>query len=204
MALVGLKLVTLGLVDNKTQKLIADADAGLSASGIVAIDSKMLGTKTANVTGLSGSTTKVPGNNVVQDVMVGPSAPAVAFNFNNLDILIKNKILGMVSDGKGGYTFGGSIPNTAVLIESQTLDRKNSVFFGFGRGIMSAPSQNIATDTDTAQTREDDNVTYTALTTDAFNGEPYKLYYTGDPKFDKANMMKEVFGGYVDPTATKR
>ena len=62
---------------------------------------------------------------------------------------------------------------------------------------MKLPTQNVATDTDTAQTRQDDHVTYNALSAIAFNNEPFKKYYTGDSAFDKVNMYKEVFGGYV-------
>ena len=62
---------------------------------------------------------------------------------------------------------------------------------------MQEPTQNVATDTDNAQTRQDDHVTYNALSAIAFGNEPFKKYYTGDSKFDKANMYKEVFGGYV-------
>ena len=73
MAIVGLKMVTLALVDDN-QKLIKGAD-GLSESGIIEIDDKMWGSKTANITNLEGSVTKVPGNNKVQDVYTAPGAP---------------------------------------------------------------------------------------------------------------------------------
>ena len=188
MAIVGLKMVTLALVD-ENQKLLKGAE-GLSASGIIEVDDTMFGTKTANITNLEGSVTKVPGNNKVQDVYTAPGAPQVAFDF-------KQKLKGYKSDGKGGYVYQGHKPHVAVLIESETLDRKHSVFFGFGDGIFQETSQNVGTDTDSAQTRSDDNMTYNALTTQAFGDEPHKIYYSGDSSFDKANMMKEVFGGYT-------
>lgn len=50
MAIVGLKMVTLALVDDN-QKLIKGAE-GLSESGIIEIDDKMWGSKTANITNL--------------------------------------------------------------------------------------------------------------------------------------------------------
>lgn len=196
MAIVGLKMVKLALVDPKTQQLIK-GDSGLSADGVIAIDSKMLGTRTANISNLEGQATKISGNNSVQDVMVAPGSPTVAFDFNNLDFEIKQKILGFKADEKGGYVKQEDKPHVAVLIESETLDRKNSVFFGFANGIMQEPTQNVATDTDTSQTRQDDNMTYNALSAIAFGGEPVKKYYSGNSKFDKANMYKEVFGGYV-------
>ncbi|MCW1017094.1 phage tail protein [Streptococcus anginosus] len=195
MAIVGLKMVTLALVDDN-QKLIKGAE-GLSESGIIEIDDKMWGSKTANITNLEGSVTKVPGNNKVQDVYTAPGAPQIAFDFNNLDFDVKQKVKGYKSDGKGGYVYQGFKPHVAVLIESQTLDRKHSVFFGFGDGIFQETTQNVGTDTDTAQTRQDDNMTYNALTTQAFGDETHKIYYSGTSNFSKENMLKEVFGGYT-------
>lgn len=200
MAIVGLKMVTLGLVDPKTQQLLK-GEQGLSATGIVEIDSSMLGTKTANISNLEGSATKVSGNNAVQDVMFAPGSPAVALDFNNLDFEIKQKVLGFVSDKKGGYTFSGDKPHVAMLIESETLDRKHSIYFGFANGIMQETTQNVATDTDTAQTRQGDNMTYNALSATAFGGEPIKKYYSGADGFQEANMLKEVFGGYTATVA---
>lgn len=195
MAIVGLKMVTLALVDDN-QKLIKGAE-GLSETGLVEIDDSMFGTKTANITNLEGSVTKVPGNNKVQDTYTAPGAPQVAFDFNNLTFDLKQKLKGYKADGKGGYAYQGHKPHVAVLIESQTLDRKNSVFFGFGDGIFQETTQNVGTDTDTAQTRQDDNMTYNALTTQAFGDETHKVYYSGASNFSKENMLKEVFGGYT-------
>lgn len=200
MAIVGLKMVTLALVDPKTQQLIKGTN-GLSESGIVEVGSEMLGTKTANISNLEGSATKVSGNNAVQDVLIGPGSPTVALDFNNLDFEVKQKVLGFVSDSKGGYTLSGDKPHVALLIETETLDRKNSIYFGFANGIMQETAQNVATDTDTAQTRQDDNMTYNALSAKVFNGEPFKKYFSGASGFDKANMFKEVFGGYTSTAA---
>lgn len=196
MAIVGLKMVTLALVDAKTQQLIK-GDQGLSESGIIEVDSSMLGTKTANISNLEGSATKISGNNAVQDVLIAPGSPTVALDFNNLDFELKQKVLGFVSDEKGGYTLSGDKPHVAMLIESETLDRQHSIYFGFANGIMQENAQNVATDTDTAQTRNDDNMTYNALSAKAFGGEPIKKYYSGASGFQEANMLKEVFGGYI-------
>lgn len=197
MAVVGLKMVTVALVDPITQKLITGTE-GLSETGIVEIDDKMLGTKTANISGLEGSATKIPGNNKVQDVMIAPGSPTVAFDFNNLDFAVKQKMLGFKSDNKGGYVMTGAKPHVAVLVETESLDRKNSIYFGFANGIMQETAQNIATDTDTAQTRNDDNMTYNALSAIAFGGEPIKKYNSGDEQFSKSDMLKDVLGGYTE------
>ena len=195
MAIVGLKMVTLALVDAKTQNLITGAQ-GLSETGVIEVDSSMLGTKTANISNMEGQATKIPGNNAVQDVLIGPGSPTVALDFNSLDFEVKQKLLGFKSDSKGGYVMQGDKPHVALLIETETLDRKNSIYFGFANGIMQENAQNVATDTDTAQTRNDDNMTYNALSAKAFNGEPLKKYFSGADGFQKADMLKEVFGGY--------
>ena len=196
MAIVGLKMVTLALVNPKTQQIIKD-EQGLSTSGILEVDSSMLGTKTANISNMEGQATKISGNNAVQDVLIAPGSPTVALDFNNLDFEIKQKLLGFKSDSKGGYVMKGDKPHVALLIETETLDRKNSIYFGFANGIMQENAQNIATDTDTAQTRNDDNMTYNALSAKAFGGEPLKKYYSGATSFDKDTMLKEVFSGYT-------
>ena len=196
MAIVGLKMVTLALVNPKTQQIITGAE-GLSTNGIVEVGAEMLGTKTANISNMEGQATKISGNNAVQDVLIAPGSPTVALDFNNLDFEIKQKLLGFKSDGKGGYVMKGDKPHVAMLIETETLDRKNSIYFGFANGIMQENAQNIATDTDTAQTRNDDNMTYNALSAKAFKGEPLKKYYSGASSFDKTTMLTEVFGGYT-------
>ena len=152
MAIVGLKMVTLALVDPKTQQIIKD-DQGLSKTGIVEVGAEMLGTKTANISNMEGQATKISGNNAVQDVLIAPGSPTVALDFNNLDFEIKQKLLGFKSDTKGGYVMQSDKPHVAMLIETETLDRKKSIYFGFANGIMQENAQNIATDTDTAQTR---------------------------------------------------
>ena len=195
MATVGLYQIQLALVDAK-QKLISGADTGLSTDGVYTVDHKDLGTKTANITGLAGTIAKIYGNNNVQDVTVGTSEPSVALNINNLDYKIKQQIKGFVSDKKGGYTDEDLKAHVALLITTQTIDRTHFVYYGFGDGIMTETAANIQTDA-AAEQRVDDALTFTALSTMAFNNQPYKIYSDLDSKFDKANMYKEVFGGYV-------
>jgi hypothetical protein len=195
MATVGLYQIQLALVDAQ-QKLISGADTGLSTDGVYTVDHKDLGAKTANITGLAGTIAKIYGNNNVQDVTVGTSEPTVALDINNLDHTIKQQIKGFVSDKKGGWTDENLKAHVALLITTQTIDRLHFVYYGFGDGIMTETAANIQTDA-AAEQRVDDTLTYTALSTVAFNNQPYKIYSDLDSKFDKANMYKEVFGGYV-------
>lgn len=200
MATVGLYQIQLALVDAQ-QKLISGADTGLSTDGLYTVDHKDLGTKTANITNLAGTIAKTYGNNAVQDVMVGTSEPTVALDINNLNYQVKQQIKGFVSDSKGGWTDENVKAHVALLITTQTIDRLHFVYYGFGDGIMTETAANIQTDAQ-AEQRVDDALTYTALSTIAFNNQPYKIYSDLDPKFDKTNMYKEVFGGYVLPASS--
>lgn len=200
MATVGLYQIQLALVDAQ-QKLISGADTGLSTDGLYTVDHKDLGTKTANITNLAGTIAKSYGNNAVQDVMVGTSEPTVALDINNLNYQVKQQIKGFVSDSKGGWTDENVKAHVALLITTQTIDRLHFVYYGFGDGIMTETAANIQTDAQ-AEQRVDDALTYTALSTIAFNNQPYKIYSDLDPQFDKANMYKEVFGGYVLPASS--
>ena len=195
MAIVGITGVTVALVDD-SQKVIKEAETGLSESGIYRVGTQDMGTKTANITGLSGTSTKVWGDNQMQDLAEGSASPAVAWSINNLDFIVRNKLIGNMPDGKGGFVKEGDTPHSAMLIETKTIKDNKRVFFAFGNGTMSMPSQNIGTNTEN-QTREDDTLTFTALTTTAFNGQPYKIYYDDGTLFKEEEMMAEVFGGYV-------
>ncbi|WKF86024.1 phage tail protein [Lacticaseibacillus pantheris] len=194
MAVVGVKLVTLGLVDDN-QKLIV-GDDGLSENGLYQITSADLGTKSANITGLSGTNTIIYGNNVPQDVSRGSASPSVALDINNLAFAIKQKVKGFVSDNAGGWTDQQLQAHVAMLVQSQSIDRKNNVYFGFGNGLVSETEVNLQTDT-TTQTRVDDALTYTALDTIAFGNVPYKIYTDYETNFNEATMLSEVFGGYT-------
>lgn len=195
MATVGLYGITFGLVD-QDQKLITGANKGLGTDGLYVVGRADLGGKTANISGLSGTPVKKYGFNRVQAVDIPQAEPSVALDINDLNFAIKQQIKGMISDQKGGYTDQGIQAHVAMLITTQTLDRLHFVFYGFGDGILSESGANLQTDTN-AQQDVDDIMTYTALTTDAFDGAAYKLYSDLDSAFDKAHMYSEVFGGYV-------
>ena len=197
MATVGLYGIAFGLVDDD-QKLITGTGKGLGTDGLYVVGRADLGGKTANITGLSGTPVKKYGFNRVQAVDIPQAEPSVALDINDLNFEIKQQIKGMINDQKGGYTDQGIQAHVALLITTQTLDRMHFVYYGFGDGILSESGANLQTDTN-AQQDVDDNLTYTALTTDAFGGAAYKLYSDLDSAPDKAHMYSEVFGGYVLP-----
>lgn len=198
MAIVGLKMVTFALVDPVTQQLLK-GDDGLSADGLYQVDTKDMGSKTANITGLVGSSTKRYGNNVSQQVTYGAAAPSIAYDSLNLDFDIKQKIKGFVNDGKGGWT-PADPAHIAMLVETQSLSG-NSIYFGFGNATAVESEANVQTNDDNKQI-VDDALTISALDTIAFGHKPFKLYNSADTGFDEPTMLKEVFGGYVAGTGT--
>ncbi|MCT2870527.1 phage tail protein [Limosilactobacillus fermentum] len=173
MANIGLKRIYFWLVGSDGQ-VIKDTVKGLSTDGVYVVDTNPgngnLGTRTANITGLSGTPTKIPGNDTIVAVSNPPSAPSVAINANAINFAVKQKLLGRVETKvKGAYTEGTTLPDVGLIIESTSPTSGKPIFYGFGRGKVTEASQNIQTNTDTVETREDDNLTFTAL---GFSGFP--------------------------------
>lgn len=205
MASIGLKMVYVGIKGDDGQTVLDDT-AGVSSTGVYAIDTNKdhqnLGTKTANITALSGNPVKITGNNEVVDVTNPPSSPSVAFDMNAINPSVREKILGRVATGTGGYIDGGKPVDCGVIIESQQPVTMKSVYFCFGRGNFNETTHNIGTDTDTAETRDDDTLTFTSLGYDGFNGHPFAVFYESDSKFDKQKMFDLVFPGQTFVTAS--
>lgn len=195
---VGLKVIQFALVDD-SHKIIADAVKGLSANGLYTADYGVISAKTANITGVEAAPTKIWGNNKAVDLQHSKGDVSVALDFNKLPQDILNKLLGRISDGKGGYTKGDK-PTVAMLITTNDIDSDNEIYYGFGRGQLVRPSLNNGTNTN-SEVRADDALTYSALDVDEW-GDTIKTWYSGDANFDKAAMLADVFGGYVAPTSS--
>ncbi|OIK63868.1 phage tail protein, partial [Oenococcus oeni] len=155
--------------------------------------------KTANITGLEAASTKVYGNNRVVDLQHTKGDSSVALDFNALPHDILMKILGQVSDGKGGYTQGDK-PKVAMLITTDALAEDGQVYFGFRQGEIINPDFNNGTDT-TTDTRNDDNLTYSPLDNPDWNNNPGKLWYSNETGFTQDIMLADVFQGYVSPSS---
>ena len=191
MAIAGLKLITLALRDKETGALLK-GDAGLSADGLFPVTTAMLGAKSANISNISANGTAIYGNNAKVDQTQVKGEPTIALDFNDLPFDVKQKLLGRVSDGKGGY-LQEDRPRVAVTVETQTIDRKNSIYFGFANGEVQETGANIQTDTNN-ETRVDDALTFTSFGVEEWNNEAMKVYFSGDAKFDKTAMQADVFG----------
>lgn len=203
MATVGLKLVTLALKDSETGKILT-GENGLSENGLLPITTQMWGTKTANITNIQAAGTIQYGNNVGVFVSTPKGAPQVALDFNKLPFEVTQKIVGRVQDAEtGAWIESGKHPSVAILIESESIDRMNKVYYGFGNGTMTQASINNGTDTN-AETMATDALTYQALSTPEFNGEMLAMYSDISTAFDETKMMQQVFAGYTATTTSSK
>lgn len=193
MAILGLKMVHLGIVD-KYGKILKKDEGGFDTDdGVYDVTMADQGTATANLSNVdSGNPTLVYGNNGVADATYGQPQPQIAFTFNNLPFEIKNIIQGNVEDEKGGVHYSGKKPYVAVLLNTQSLERKD-VLFGFAKGIMVEGNVNVGTDTNNP-TRTNDAWTYVAIGVDRWNQQAMKRGAEGQVGYDYDEFYNDTFG----------
>lgn len=213
MANIGLKRAYVWLLDANNKVLTAEK-GGLSADGVYVIDTDAnkgnLGMRQANITGLSGTPTKIPGNDVVVAVSNPPSAPSVAIQANAINFEVVNKLLGRVETSVPGVYVDGNatVPNAGLIIESTSPTTGKSVFYGFGIGKFTQTQQNVQTNTDTAETRENDELTFTALGYPGFPDESPVAFadasvsgFTKSAFFDMVAPGQTLVSGSSDKTS---
>ena len=170
---------------------------GVSETGVYEIDTSKkngnLGATTANITGLSGTVTKVYGNDALVDVSNPPSAPSVALTYNQINVAVKQALLGRKLSN-GGYVDTDDTVESALIVESHDEIENKAIYFAFPRGVFNETQQNVQSNTDTAQTRETEQMTFTALASPALGNKTYKIYYEGAKDFSMKKMFDEVFG----------
>ena len=152
------------------------------------------GVASVALTNLSGSSTDVPGNNKLVYKSAGKGAAQSVLTINALPNEIKMAVLGMPSDGKGGFTITGKAdPNNRVafLAESaESFDINKPIYIGMYMGTASEASHTL-TSNNTNDNRTTDVITIGGLERgdDGFG----KYFYSSAPKFDKSAMLADVF-----------
>ncbi|MBB1079068.1 phage tail protein [Limosilactobacillus sp. STM2_1] len=206
MANIGLKGAYLAL-KNEDGSTIVDATKGLSATGVFPIDTNKnhlnLGLQTANISALSGTPTKINGNNEVVDISNPPSSPTVALTANLINPEVKQKILGRVKLSNGVWVDGERPVYSGLIIVTQSPITLEDVYYSFGMGVFTETTQNVQTNTDTAETRESDTLTFTSMGFVGFNGKNYGFARAGQDSFDKQKLFDTVFPGQTFVTASK-
>lgn len=197
MAVVGLQTTYVGIKDEDGNVIVGVDKGGVSETGVYEIDTSKkkgnLGATTANITGLSGTLTKVYGNDALVDVSNPPSAPSVALTYNQINVAVKQALLGRKLSN-GGYVDTDDTVESALIVESHDEIENKAIYFAFPRGVFNETQQNVQSNTDTAQTRETEQMTFTALASPALGNKTYKIYYEGAKDFSMKKMFDEVFG----------
>lgn len=206
MANIGLKMLYVAL-KNEDGTTIVDATKGLSETGVYAIDTNKshmnLGAQTANISALSGTPTKINGNNEVVDISNPPSSPTVAITANLINPEVKQKLLGRQQLSSGVWVDSDKPVYAGLMIVSQSPITLEDVYYSFGLGVFTETTQNVQTNTDTAETRESDTLTFTSMGFSYFNGKNYGFARAGQDSFDKAKLFDTVFPGQTFVTASK-
>lgn len=202
MATLGIAGAKLALVDKNgvtltgTQGIYKYTDqAATDTSGIydVTIDDSF-GVASLALSNLVGSTTDIPGNNKIVYKSAGKGSVQSVLTVNALPNEIKMAILGMPSDGKGGFAFTGkqdSNVRLALLAESaEAFDETKPVYIGMYMGNASEASATLTSNSST-ESRTQDVLTIAQLERgdDGFG----KYYFSTASKFDQAAMMNDVF-----------
>nr|DAF29307.1 MAG TPA: major tail protein [Caudoviricetes sp.] len=197
MAVVGLQTTYVGIKDEDGNVIVGVDKGGVSETGVYEIDTSKkkgnLGATTANITGLSGTLTKVYGNDALVDVSNPPSAPSVALTYNQVNVAVKQALLGRKLVN-GGYVDTDDTIESALIVKSHDEIENKAIYFAFPRGVFNETQQNVQSNTDTAQTRETEQMTFTALASPALGNKTYKIYYEGAKDFSMKKMFDEVFG----------
>ena len=193
-------------IKNEDGTVVTDATKGVSASGVYAIGTNKedmnLGAQTANISALSGNPVKISGNNEVVDVTNPPSSPSVAITANLINPEVKQKILGRTQLDSGIWVDQDKPVYAGLIIETQSPITLEPVYYSFGMGIFTETTQNVQTNTDTAETRESDTLTFTSMNYDKFNGKNFAFARTNGENFDIKKLFDTVFPGQTLVTAT--
>jgi hypothetical protein len=202
MATLGIDNTKIALVD-KLGNVLTGANgiykytdqATTDTSGIFTADEDTaMGVASLALSNLAGSTSDIFGSNKLVYKSAGKGAPQAVLTLNALPNEIKMAVLGMPSDGKGGFTLTGKAdPNVRVAILAQSaesFDETKPVYVGLYMGVASEASATWSTN-NANETRTTDALTIAAMERgdDGFG----KYYFGSASKFDEDAMIKDVF-----------
>ena len=202
MATLGIAGAKIALVDKNGNVLTGangifkytDQDA-TDKTGIfdVTVDNSF-GVASVALSNLTGSNTDISGNNKIVFKSAGKGSAQTVLTVNALPNEIKMAVLGMPSDGKGGFTITGKIDSNnrvAFLAESaEAFNIDKPVYVGMYMGNASEASATMTSNA-ANENRTTDAITIAALERgdDGFG----KYFYSSAPKFDKDAMLSDVF-----------
>lgn len=157
-------------------------------------ESSSQGVASANMTNLQGALSDIYGSNKLVYKSAAKGNAQTVLTVNHLPADVKQRMLGAVDDGRGGYSINGKANSNnriALLVESSdAFDITQPVYFGFYAGIVTEASENVATN-DASEKRTQDALTFGHLERgdDGFG----KRYFSWLSNFDKTKMMNDIF-----------
>lgn len=206
MSLVGISMAYIAMVDPDKRTLIADAQKGLSTSGILPLDKTYLGVQKADIKGFTGKFTTICGNNQIMDSYQEPASTSVSLTVNNLSRDVLNKILGLASNTGNGAKMAKiemvKKPLIGLILAAPVYNGDETIYYAFPVGRISEQNQNLSTNTDTKKNVEYDTLDFTALSYDRFGGNKYGIYSSKFDGFSIDAMFKDIYPEYSGNLAT--
>lgn len=206
----GIDWAMFGLIDTTTGKLVADADKGLSTTGLYQTGKNVEGTTAINIQNLEAAGTLQYADNKPLRTTHPAQAPTGDFTFLDIDWDVFNKLLGYGTDSAsadGGISLATEKPHFAWLAAS-TDYKGNTIYEAFANATGIDPTHSHQTDDSNEQdVNATLNTTAYAPVGDTFKNAqgknmPYRKWNSAAKNFDYDKMLAEVFPGYTKPTST--
>ncbi len=202
MATQGIVGAWFALADPLTGNVLKDT-AGLDTTGVYFADghtnATAEGLTQVQFANLSGTVTPGYANNKQKRASKGTAYPTAQVTFLDLEFGAQQKLLGMVSDGKGGYTEGNTTQPVYALFKSQSLDKSFNIYYALTNAHVTTGNKTWGTNNQN-EVDANDELTFNSkspIKDSMFNGKSFKVYSSADTGFDEKAMMAEVFPGYT-------
>lgn len=186
-----------------TSGQVLKGDSGLDATGVYFADghnnAAAEGLTQVQFANLSGAVTPGFANNKQKRTSKGTAFPTAQVTFLDLEFNAQQQILGMESDGKGGYTESSITHPIYALFQSQSLDKSFNIYYALTNAHVTAGNKTWGTNNQN-EVDSNDELTFNSkspIVKDMFKGKSFKVWTSSDPKFSFDDMMNEVFPGYT-------
>lgn len=192
--------------DQNTGQIIVGSN-GLDTTGVYFADghtnASAEGLTQVQFANLTGTVTPGYANNKQKRASKGTAYPTAQTTFLDLEFNAQQQMLGMESDGKGGYTPSDVLKPVYALFKTQTLDKQHDIYYALTNCHVTTGNKTLGTNNQN-EVDSNDELTFNSkspIVDGMFKGQAYKVYSTIDQKFSFDDMMTEVFPGYKKPTS---
>ncbi|WP_180676423.1 phage tail protein [Leuconostoc citreum] len=192
--------------DQNSGNVLADTTNGLDETGVYFADGHTNATAEGltqiQLGNLSGTVTPQFANNKQKRASKGEAYPTAQVTFLDIEFNAQQKLLGMDSDGKGGFTPSSVLKPVYALFKTQTLDKQHDIYYALTNCHVTTGNKTLGTNNQN-EVDSNDEMTFNSkspIKDSMFKGKSYKVYSSIDAKFNFDDMMAEVFPGYKKQT----